>query len=59
MRWFTQPYLRIEFAKQSVLQLPWGHIVRLMQMLKEESKREWYAEQTIKNGCHEPFLKCR
>ncbi|HAT1821134.1 TPA: DUF1016 family protein [Legionella pneumophila] len=30
MRWFAQLYPRIEFAKQSVSQLLWGYIVRLI-----------------------------
>ena len=38
-------------------QLPWGHIVRLMQMIKDESQREWYAAQTIKNGWSRSVLE--
>ena len=50
MRLFAQSYPDFEIRAQAVPQLPWGHIVRLMQMIKDESQREWYAEQTIKNG---------
>ncbi|STX27534.1 Putative cytoplasmic protein [Legionella beliardensis] len=57
MRRFAQLYPYIEFTKQPVSQLPWGHIVRLMQMVKEEPKREWYAEQTIKNGWSRTVLE--
>lgn len=57
MRRFAQLYPRIEFAKQPVSQLPWGHIVRLMQMVKDESEREWYAVQTIKNGWSRTVLE--
>lgn len=48
MRRFASLYPKIEFAKQPVSQLPWGHIVRLMQMIVNEQVREWYAAQTIK-----------
>lgn len=50
MRRFATLYPDIVFAKQAVSQLPWGHIVRLMQMIKDDLEREWYAQQTIKNG---------
>lgn len=50
MRRFATLYPKIEFAKQPVSQLPWGHVVRLMQMIKNDMEREWYAQQTIKNG---------
>lgn len=57
MRRFALSYPSIEFAKQPVLQLPWGHIVRLMQMVKEDHIRAWYAQQTIKNGWSRSVLE--
>ena len=50
IRRFAQLYPQIEFAKQPVSQLLWGHIVRLMQMVKDEAKREWYAELNLKGS---------
>lgn len=50
MRRFAQLYPELEFAKQAVSQLPWGHIVRLMQTTKDGSIRNWYAEKAIENG---------
>ena len=50
MRRFATLYSTSEFAKQAVSQLPWGHIVRLMQMVKNNTERDWYAQQSIKNG---------
>jgi len=41
MRRFATLYPKIEFAKQAVSQLPWGHIVHLMQMVKRESERRY------------------
>lgn len=57
MRRFALLYPEIDFAKQPVSQLPWGHIVRLMQMIKSEQEREWYAVQTIKNGWSRSVLE--
>jgi len=47
MRQLAQIYPGDEFVKQAVSQLPWGHIILLIQKVKEEVAREWYAEQTI------------
>lgn len=57
MRRFASLYPTLEFAKQSVSQFPWGHIIRLMQMLDNEKIREWYAAQTIKNGWSRAILE--
>lgn len=48
MRQFAQLYL--EIAKQAVSQLPWGHIIVLMQQVKAPEARDWYANNTLKNG---------
>lgn len=50
MRLFAQSYPDFKIRAQAVPQLPWGHIVRLMQMIKDDIEREWYAQQTIKSG---------
>jgi predicted nuclease of restriction endonuclease-like (RecB) superfamily len=51
MKQFAVQYTGSSIATQAVPQLPWGHIVRLMQMVKHDVEREWYAQQAIKNGC--------
>jgi hypothetical protein len=38
MRRFATLYPNPEFAKQAVSQIPWGHIVRLMQMVKKDTR---------------------
>lgn len=38
-------------------QLPWAHNVLLMQMVKSDAVRTWYAEQTLKNGWSRNVLK--
>lgn len=50
MRQFAQFYSTLDFAAQAVPQLPWGHIVLLIQKVKVEDEREWYARQTIEQG---------
>lgn len=41
---------RMEFMKQTVSQIPWGHNILLMQKVKEKSTRLWYVQQTVLNG---------
>ncbi len=43
-------------TKQAVSQLPWGHIVVLMQQVKDDKIREWYAQNTITNGISRNIL---
>jgi len=57
MRRFALFYPNIEFAKQPVSQLPWGHIIRLMQMVEDKQIREWYAVQTLTNGWSRSVLE--
>ena len=50
MRKFAKDYPDFEFVQQVVAQIPWGHNIVLMDKIKEISERQWYIEQTIKNG---------
>jgi len=50
MRRFAQVYPDLDFAKQSVSQLPWGHIMRLIQVIKDDRERDWYAAKDIQHG---------
>lgn len=50
MRFFSSEYPRFEFAAQLVPQLPWGHIILLMQKIKDPDIRNWYAKYTLENG---------
>ncbi len=36
--------------QQLVAQIPWGHIVRVLDYVKVPTEREWYIRQTIENG---------
>lgn len=57
MRRFALLYPKIEFAQQPVAQLPWGHILLLMQEISDENVRDWYAIQTRKNGWSRSILE--
>ena len=37
-------------AKQPVSQLPWGHIIRLLQMVKDPAARDFYIREAITHG---------
>ena len=49
MRQFVKEY-PTEIATQPVSQLPWGHIMLLIQRVKDGAVRDWYIAQTIENG---------
>jgi len=57
MRAFAEAYPEIEIVKQLVSQIPWGHIVRLIQTVKDDDCRNWYILQTIQNGWSRSILE--
>jgi len=50
MRAFSQEFSEPQIVKQLVSQIPWGHIVRVMQKLKDPAEREFYIRQTVVHG---------
>ncbi len=50
MRAFAEAYLEESFVQQPVAQIPWGHNVRLLDLVKEPTERLWYIQQTIQYG---------
>lgn len=50
MKQFADLYENLIIGQQPVAQLPWGHIIVLMQRIKERNVREWYIQQVIENG---------
>ena len=53
MRMFAEQYPELVIGQQSVdqiCQLPWGHISVLLQRVKNDTGRDWYATQTEENG---------
>lgn len=39
-----------ETVQQLVAQIPWGHIVHLMDKVNDKGQREWYIREAIENG---------
>lgn len=39
-----------EIVQQAVARLPWGHVVKLLETLKEPAERIWYAGQAVEHG---------
>ncbi len=50
MRAFAEAYPDEQFVQQLVGQIPWGHNVRILEVIKDPSERLWYVRQTIENG---------
>jgi predicted nuclease of restriction endonuclease-like (RecB) superfamily len=50
MRSIALFYPNLQIGQQAVAQLPWSHIILLIQKVKDNDLREWYASQCIENG---------
>lgn len=57
MKKFAQLYTNPKILPQAVAKLPWGHISALIQMVKDATARDWYAQQVIKNGWSRPIME--
>lgn len=57
MKKFAQLYPNPQILPQAVAKLPWGHISSLIQMVKDEAGRDWYAQQVMKNGWSRPVME--
>lgn len=57
MRGFAEVCPDAEKVKQLVSQLPWGHVIRLLQRVKEPEVREWYIRESIANGWSRSILE--
>ncbi len=55
--WDAEAYPEPEIVKQLVSQIPWGHIMRLIQTVKDSDCRNWYILQTIQNGWSRSILE--
>ena len=47
MRGFAEEFSEDTIVKQLVSQIPWGHIIRIMQLTKDPSEREFYIRKTM------------
>ena len=50
MRAFAEAFPDIEIVQQLVARLPWGHVTKLVEALKQPDQRLWYARQSIEQG---------
>jgi predicted nuclease of restriction endonuclease-like (RecB) superfamily len=57
MRKFYENYPDAQILQQAVAKLPWGHNVVLLDKVKTNQERLWYAEQCIKNGWSRNILQ--
>ena len=47
---FAREFDNYEKVQQLVAQIPWGHLVHLMDKVPNSEEREWYIKETIENG---------
>jgi predicted nuclease of restriction endonuclease-like (RecB) superfamily len=50
MRKFAEQYYEIEFVQQVAAQLPWFHIVTIMEKVAEKQNQIFYMGQALENG---------
>lgn len=55
MRKFAILYPQV-IPAQAVRELPWGHIIVLIEQVKNPEARDWYAANTLKNGISRSVL---
>lgn len=56
MRALADAYPDEPFVQQVVAQLPWGHNVRILDMVKTPTEREWYLRAAIAHGWSRDIL---
>ncbi len=57
MKLFADAFPDGTITKQPVSQLPWGHVIRLLQMVKDPATRDFYIQQTISHGWSRSILE--
>jgi predicted nuclease of restriction endonuclease-like (RecB) superfamily len=50
MRAFAESWPEEPFVQQVVGQIPWGHNLRVLDLVKGRKEREWYIRQAIEHG---------
>jgi predicted nuclease of restriction endonuclease-like (RecB) superfamily len=50
MRAFAEAWPDESFVQQVVGQIPWGHNLRILDLLKDPDDREWYARAALQHG---------
>jgi DUF1016 N-terminal domain len=57
MKLFAEAFPDGPIAKQSVSQLPWGQIIRLIQMVKDPATRDFSIRETLTHGWSRAILE--
>lgn len=57
MKIFFREFPDGPIAQQPVAQLPWGHVLQLMQRLKDPTARDFYIQQTLAHGWSRSILE--
>jgi predicted nuclease of restriction endonuclease-like (RecB) superfamily len=57
MKIFAREFPESPIAKQPVSQLPWGHIIRLIQMIKDPASRDFYIRAALAHGWSRNLLE--
>jgi predicted nuclease of restriction endonuclease-like (RecB) superfamily len=57
MRAFADAYPDVEIVQRLLHKLPWGHLLRLLDTVKDPNERLWYAQQAIANGWSRTILE--
>jgi len=57
MKLFAAAFPEGPIAKQPVSQLPWGQVIRLLQMVKDPAARDFYIQQTLTHGWSRSILE--
>ena len=57
MKLFAEAFPRGPIAKQPVSQLPWGQIIRLLQLVKDSAARDFYIREAITHGWSRGILE--
>jgi predicted nuclease of restriction endonuclease-like (RecB) superfamily len=50
MRALAKAWPERSIVQQAVAQLPWGHIVRILDKVKDPQERLWYVHKTVEQG---------
>lgn len=57
MKVFAREFPDGPIAQQAVAQLPWGHVLQLLQRLKDPATREFYIRETLTHGWSRNILE--
>ncbi len=56
MRAFATAYPEPDFWQQAAANLPWGHVMRLLDTVSDPQVRAWYAQKAVEHGWSRAIL---